>query len=122
MSPSTGWEKLVRVTQLLFLLNATFWFVLGAINLASIAGISGQVVGLMVLGVLMLANGAALLAAGLGLGRPRRWRYFFAVALVLANLVLTVTDEFGLLDFVVLALNAILLVLLLVVRKHFTAE
>ena len=122
MSSSNGQQNLVRLTQLCFILNAALWFVLGAINLANIAGVSGQVVGIIALGVLMLANGAVLLVTGLGLGRQRRWLYYFAVVVVVVNLVLTVTDEFGPLDLVVLALNAILLVLLVVVRKHYTAS
>lgn len=65
-----------------------------------------------VLGGLMLANAALLLVIAYGIGRRRRWPFYAGVGVLLVNAVLSVTDEFGLLDFLFLLLNLVLLALL----------
>ena len=103
-----------------FALNGAAWIVLGVASLARMAGgTAGQPVMLAVLGALMLGNAAVLLWIGRGLGRQRRIFLYLGLAVLAANLVLTVTDQMGLYDWLILALNLGLLVLLLASRTHY---
>ena len=68
---------------------------------------------------LMLGNGAALAAAGWGLGRQSPSFYFFAVAVLVVNILMTITDQMGLWDWLTLALEVLLLGLLLAVGRRY---
>ncbi len=67
-----------------------------------------------------MACGAGMVAAGLGLGRRRVW-YYFALAVLAVNIVLTVTDQFGAFDLATLLLDLILLGLLVITRAQYLA-
>jgi len=53
------------------------------------------------------------------LGKRRAVWYWLAVAVVAVNVLLSVTDEFGLFDLAVLLVDGVLLILLLAARKRF---
>ena len=57
--------------------------------------------------------------AGIGIGRRRRLFYFFAMAILAVNIILTVTDEFGLLDLATLLIDLVLLGPLIVTRSEY---
>lgn len=111
----------IQVAQVLFYANAVIWVLLAAATVWRMAGGSAeQRVSAVVIAVLMLGNAGAMLVSGIGLGRRSRLFYLRALAVLLVNLVLTVTDQVGLLDVLTGALDLVLLGLLIAVRKrHF---
>lgn len=112
----------IQLAQALFYANAAIWVVLAAATVWRMAGGSAeQRVSAVVIAVLMLGNAGAMLVSGVGLGRRSRPFYLLALGVLLVNLVLTVTDQVGLLDVLTGALDLALLGLLVAVRKHYFA-
>ncbi len=107
---------LVSISQGIFLLLALIWTILAILSLkrppsGMTAGHTWLLVGLMA------GNVLALLFSAWGIGRGGRWLYRFAVVVVGVNLILSLTDEFGLLDLLSLLLDSLLLLLLLAARQ-----
>jgi hypothetical protein len=110
--------RLVKTAQALFYLNAVIWLVIGVVSLVRMANDSpDHRVTAAIVAVLMFGNAAAMLISGLGLGTRNKWLYFLAVAVIVVNIILTVTDQFGLLDFITLVIDVVLLGLLIVIRR-----
>jgi MFS family permease len=108
----------MHFAQALFYMNAVIWLVFA---IASIAGIlihnPEQALMSWLIAILMLGNAAALLLSGVLMPRSGRPGFLFALAVVLANIMLTFTDQFGTLDLITLLMDLLLLVLLLLGRK-----
>ena len=81
----------------------------------------GQQSAALIVGILMVGNAGAMLVSGIGLGKRSRLFYLFALGVLLVNLVLTVTDEFGLLDLLTGVLDLALLGLLITIRDRYSA-
>lgn len=112
----------VLAAQALFLFSALFWLGLAVRTILALDPNDPNLLTTMwVIGVLMLLNTAALVWVGLGLGRRERRFYWSAVALVVVNLVLSITDQMGALDWFALALSAAMLALLLATKKLYNA-
>ncbi len=109
----------LRWVRDLFLLNAALWLVIGGISLVRIAhNTTLPIAALCMIVVLMLGNAGVMIFCGWKMvKRPQRY-YYFAVAVVVVNLILTVTDEFGIFDLIVLISNSVLLISLLAVRPR----
>jgi hypothetical protein len=108
----------VRAAQGLLLVQSAFWIVLSALHVLRL--LSGAASGAAwIAAVLMFGFACVLAGAAAALGTQRR--LFFAAAIILAVLttILSVTDEFGVLDLISLLLNLALLGLLLLTRKHY---
>lgn len=109
----------LRVTQLLLALNGLFWIGLGIYGLVRFpvgddhAVFAGVVVGLM------FANALILLWVAWGVGRGNQQLYWLGLAQVGVNLILSVTDQIGAWDLIILLLNAITLALLFAQRRQF---
>ena len=105
---------------MLFYTNAAIWMPLAAITVRRASGGSPEqrMTGI-VLTVLMVGNALALVLSGLGLKRRSRWFWLFALAVVVVNFVLTWTDQVGWLDVLTGAIDVVLLLLLVVVRKEY---
>ncbi len=109
----------LRVTQLLLALNGLFWIGLGIYGLVRFpvgddhAVFAGVVVGLM------FANALILFWVAWGVGRGNQRLYWLGLAQVGVNLILSVTDQIGAWDLIVLLLNAITLALLFAQRRQF---
>ena len=107
----------MKAAQALFYFNTAIWLIFGIASLVKLAeSSSGQPVILWVVGVLMFGNAAAMLLAGLGLGARRRLYYYFALAVLGVNILLTFTDQFGILDFATLVIDVVLFGLLIATR------
>lgn len=70
-----------------------------------------------VIGLLMLGNVAAMLAAGLYLGTRRRSAWILAQTILAINILLTITDQFGLLDLATVLIDLVLGGYLIFTRK-----
>jgi hypothetical protein len=82
-----------RTAQILLFVNVAIWVAFSTwtfIYLSS--GSAEQNIGYLVVALLMLGNACAFLLAGLGLGKPSRLTWLFALAVLIVNILLTFTD------------------------------
>jgi hypothetical protein len=112
--------KLVRLARALFYLNAAAWFIFGALSLLRMAdGSSDMSFTLWIVAILMFGNVGAMVLCGAVLVRRQRRFYFLAVGVLMINVVLSVTDEFGVFDLVTMMIDVVLLGLLFAIRKRY---
>lgn len=109
-------ERGVLLAQVLFYVNALIWLAFGVASLIRL-GDSSQTGTLVAIAVLVFGNVAAMSLAGVLIGRRSRWAVGFAALVLVANIILTFTDQFGVLDFVTLIIDLVLLVLVLANRN-----
>ena len=112
-------NKLARTAQTLFVLNAAIWLALGVYTLIRMAGRYPGQLFVWIVGLLMFGNALAMLISAFGLGKPQRRFFYFALGVLLVNILLTFTDQFGLLDLLTLLLDLVLLAILLVIRQSY---
>jgi chromate transport protein ChrA len=116
---SHQWQKSrspVLLAQVLFVLNAIIWILLGVFSLIRLVDNATMA---WILAALMFANAAVMLWIGWGLGRKPKPFYNLALAVLAVNLSLTVTDEFGFYDLIVLLLDAGMVALLVFTRAKY---
>ena len=108
------------MAQRLFFINATIWLIFGIAGILRLLnGSSTPTITLWVIAILMFGNVAAMLAAGLWLGRQSKWVFLFALAVLAVNILLTFTDQVGFFDLVTALLDFGILGLLLYDRKNY---
>jgi len=111
---------IVKIAQALLFLNAFIWLVFGVISLVRVMdGYPGQAVMVAVIAAMMFGNALCMLASGLWIGKARKLSFFFALAVLAINIILTFTDQFGWYDFGTLLIDLTILGLLLVARRYF---
>lgn len=94
------------------------WVAFGVASLLRAAqGASAPTVMDWMLAGLMVGNAGALTLVGWGIARGARWAWYAGVAWLAANILLTITDEFGFFDAATLLLDGILLGLLIRIRS-----
>ena len=76
----------------------------------------------MIYAILMLGDALAMLACGLLIRARKTAIFWFAVTLLSLNIVLTIFDQFGLVDLLFVLLNASTLGLLFSLRKEFLPQ
>jgi hypothetical protein len=104
----------VRVALLLLALDALLWFAFGVVvACGGIASINHPPVLRWGMAGLALASAASLAGIALLLSRRRRPAFFIAISLLAIIVVLSITDQVGLVDLVALAVSAVPLGLLL---------
>lgn len=107
----------LRIAQGLFLLNALIWTALGITSVLRAAGSQGQALTPWVVALLMFPNAIAMLVCGLGIGTRRSLFYILALAVLAVNILLTLTDQFGLLDLITLVIDLVIFVLIVIVMR-----
>ena len=107
---------LLKLTRILFFLDATFWLVFGALGLTRAMTETSDM--RLIYSVLMLINAAIMLWLGVTIVRAQNNIFFLAILYMALNLVLTITDQFGWMDVLILLLNLIVLGLLFVTRQQ----
>lgn len=122
MQLAKGKPRPVRAAQGLFFLNAVIWLSFGVVSVLRLGDNPEQLVTAVIVAVLMVGNVGAMLLAGFSLGRLTRWSYIFALAVLLVNIVLTFTDQFGIFDLLTLLLDLLLFGLLLATRSLYTGQ
>ena len=109
-----------KTAQAIFSLNAVIWLVFGIMSLVRLAGNpSRQTITLLIVAILMFINVSAMLLSAWLIGKRKQWFYLIALTVLLGNIILTFTDQFGLFDLLTLAIDLILLGIMLVKRKQF---
>lgn len=105
----------VLVAQALYYTMGAIWFLLSLLTLVDIP--AGQQVMAWILAVLMFGNGLVFILFGWLTGRQRRRILYLGLAFLALNILLTLTDEFGILDLLTLLVDLALVVLLLATRR-----
>lgn len=110
----------VKAAQVLFFLLGIIWIAFGAATLVRMFNSGTNLtITLWIIALLMFGNARALLFLGWGIGRQNRIFFSMGILVLGANILLTVTDEFGTFDLITLILNLVLLVLLIVTRSRY---
>jgi hypothetical protein len=108
------------VIQLLMLLNAAIWLFLAVWYLKPLFEDGGSLSNFArIVSGLMFANALVMLFLAWGVAKRRRAFYYLALAILAVNIVLTVTDEFGSVDLMVLILALVISVLMVRARSEF---
>ena len=110
----------MQTAQILFWLNAVVW--VGLTGAYVLHNSASQPLNRWIIGGMMAGNAGAMALVGFGLGvRPRL--FFILAALVLSiNILLSVTDQFGLADVLTMLYDAGVLGFLLVRRNDIYAH
>jgi len=104
----------VILARALLDLNAAIWLLLGVMTVVQgTGGGLGGPAATWILASLTAGNAAVMLWFGLHLGKGGRYTGAFAVLFLLTNIVLTVTDEFGVFDLITLVLDGVILALVI---------
>ena len=111
----------VKAARVLFVLNALIWLAIGIASLLRMgtAQQPAPPVVLLVVALLMFANAAAMLLVAAGLTRRRQLFFWLGIAVLLVNVLLTFTDQFGILDLVTLLIDLALFGLLVASRSFY---
>jgi hypothetical protein len=106
--------KSVSITLVFIILNAIFWFVYAFIM--ALGGIPSTAISSTVkwvMAILALDSSAALVGTAIFLWRHNRFAFYFGLVILATIAILSITDEFGLLDIFSLLISLIPLVLML---------
>ena len=68
--------------------------------------------------ILMLANAIVMAWVGVMIVNGRDWIFFLAILYMVVNVVLSITDQFGWIDALILLLNLVILGLLVIARQR----
>ena len=98
----------------LFFLIAAIWIVFGIANL-----LADSVDSALTIAILMIVNAAVMIFIGWGIGKQLRHFYYLGLIVLAGNIFLTITDEFGWFDLLVLIIYVLLFVLLLASNAHY---
>ena len=74
---------------------------------------------MLVIAILMFGNVGAFILCGLIIGKRSRWAFFIALIVLGVNIVLTVTDQFGWIDFITTLIDLAILGLLILDRAKY---
>jgi len=108
-------SKLLNLTRILFFVNAAVWLVFGALSVFQYFE-DGSLPRLIYEG-LMIANAVFMIWFGVMIVTGRNWVFFLAILYMAVNVVLSVTDQFGWIDALILLLNLVILGLLFLARQ-----
>ena len=106
--------KLLKLTRILLFANAAVWLVFGALSFSQAQGMDWR----FILSVLMVANALVMIVFGVLLASGRAWVFFLAILYMALNVVLSITDQFGLIDALILLLNLVVLGFLFVTQQR----
>jgi lysylphosphatidylglycerol synthetase-like protein (DUF2156 family) len=104
----------VMAARMLFFLIAAIWILFGIASL-----IADSVDSALTIAILMFINSAVMIFIGWGLGKQTKQFYYLGLVILAANIFLTITDEFGWFDLLVLTIYVLLFVLLLASYTHY---
>jgi hypothetical protein len=82
------------------------------------AGKSDQSIMMLVIAILMFGNVGAFIFCGLSIGKKSRIFYLVSILVLVVNITLSITDEFGLLDLISMLVDLVILGFLLAGRKQ----
>jgi len=102
----------IKTAQALFFLNAFLWIGFGVYILFDMAVINNNGLAALIVALFMFGNAGGMLLGGITIGKGIKWAYYFSIALLAVNLLLTLADQFGYFDLLTLLIDLALLWLL----------
>jgi lysylphosphatidylglycerol synthetase-like protein (DUF2156 family) len=108
----------MKTLRYLFFITALALTILGAGSFMRVNQTPDMNILYIIYAFLMFGDGLAMLACGLYINRKIKAIYWFALIVLSLNIVLTIFDQFGLIDLLFVLLNIITLVMLFVHRKE----
>ena len=119
MTATGSRSSYLRSAQVLLYINAAVWLILGILTLLRVSQNNPEsTFSLWIISILMAGNAGMMLLCGWGLGTGHRLFYYLALAVMAVNILLTFTDQFGLLDFLTLVIDLAILALLISSRQR----
>lgn len=106
--------NMLKLTRYFFFLNAAVWLIVGTLGFIQVTASMRD--WRLILSVLMIANAIVMIWFGVMIISGRSWIFFLAILYVALNAVLSITDQFGWIDALILLLNLCLLGLLFLAR------
>ena len=103
------------ITIFLLILNSLVWFAFSLVYFFNYGNWAGMIN--FTLGSLFLLDGFLYLLVAWGIYKKIRLLYLFGLILISGNLLLTIFDQVGWVDFAVLVLNLAILVSLILLKK-----
>ena len=108
--------QMLKLTRALFFLNATVWLIFGALSAFRFA--DGGSLTRLIYAILMVANAVVMVWFGVMIVSGRNWVFFLGILYIALNVLLSITDQFGWIDALILLLNLCLFGLLFVARQR----
>ena len=109
-------NKSVAISQILFIINAAIWLILGIADFLYLANRIAMLI-LLIITLLMFANAGVMLWLAWGLGKQSKLFFYCALGVMAVNIILTFTDEFGFYDLLALLFEVAIVVFLIVTRS-----
>jgi len=104
-------ENQLKNVKLLFILIAVIWFIFGIYTCLE----SGNIL----FTAIMFINSGLFFWLGNRVCRREKVAYYGALIVLAINIILTITDQFGVYDFIILVLNIYLFWLLVKIKHYF---
>ncbi len=105
---NTQTTNMLKLTRYLFFLNAAVWLAFGIASLL-LRALDGGSLTRWVITVMMIANAAVMLWLGVKIVTGQNRIFFLAILYTVLNVVLSIADQFGWIDALILLLNLCLL-------------
>lgn len=115
-------QALHHSAVVLLIVKAFLWVILGTAYFARQGGPGDFPVLRAVLSSLMWIDALGYIFLAWGIAKRSRMVFFIAFPFLIVNAILAVTDQFGLLDLMVLLLDLLILALLVLTKKAFTPK
>ena len=114
-----GYLSNTKIAQGLFFLSSLIWLAFGAYTLLGMAGRYPNQITIYVVGIVMIGNLGAMALSGFLLSKQNKRFYVFALLVIVVNILLTFTDQFGLFDFITMVIDLVLFGFLISIRKQY---
>lgn len=111
-----------NLARTLLIANALVWFGFAIYMILEMTSHSNQVSAAVFVGLFMLGNAGLMLWSGILLGQAARWGYYFALGIVLINLLYSLSVQFGLLPIITIVLDVCIIIVLVALRKEVTSK
>ena len=104
--------------RVLLFIDAFIWFCFGTYLILEMLYFNNGLSTVLV-GFFMYLNAAALFFGGVMIERRRQWAYFFTLAYLFINMLLTFSDQFGVMDLVTFMLDLVILAILISIGRAY---
>jgi hypothetical protein len=111
----------MRALQVLLILNAVAWLVFGTVAFFGGTTNPDQVTLMKLMSFFMFGDAVFFILIFIGTIKKKTWIYIGGIILSIINIVISVTDEFGTVDFIVIFLSLSALILLLTNKPIFNS-
>lgn len=107
-----------QIVSYLFFLTVAILVVFGVGSLLRVNENPDRVVLYIFYALIMFSDAVIMLFCVLQLNKRKKWIYYLTVFVLCLNIILTIFDQFGLVDLLFLLLNLVTLIVLVVARKE----